>query len=64
MSVAPSDLRELELKLEVQLGDLEKRLLKSDISMRNWIIGIVVALLVPIYVMNISILIMLYNAKF
>jgi hypothetical protein len=43
--------------------DLETRLLGAIASSRNWTIGIVVALLLPIYVMNVTILIFLYNAK-
>jgi hypothetical protein len=56
-------LREHELQIEVQVRDLEIRLLGAIASSRNWTIGIVVALLLPIYVMNVTVLIFLYNAK-
>lgn len=56
-------LRAHDLQIEVQIRDLEIRLLGAITSSRTWTIGIVVALLVPLYVMNVTVLIFLYNAK-
>ena len=56
-------LRAHDLQIEVQIRDLELRLLGAITSSKNWTIGIVVALLVPLYVMNVTVLIFLYNAK-
>jgi hypothetical protein len=63
MSSLEARLREHDLQIEVQLRDLELRLLGAINSSRNWTVGIVVALLIPIYVMVVTVLIFLYNAK-
>ena len=52
-------LRELELRIEVRMGDLENRLLREIHSSRNWLIAVVL----PLYATQIAVLIFLYNAK-
>lgn len=61
--VTQPQLREFELRIQVAITDLENRLIREISSMRNWLIGIVVALIIPVYVLMVTILIFLYNAK-
>jgi hypothetical protein len=61
--VTQADLKALEGRIINRLADLELRLVRDMSALRAWTIGIVVALLLPIYVMNVTILIFLYGAK-
>jgi hypothetical protein len=58
-----ADLEALEGRVINRIAELELRLVRDMSGVRGWTIGIVVALLLPLYVMNVTILIFLYNAK-
>jgi len=61
--VQQADLEALEGRIINRLAELELRLVRDMSGLRGWTIGIVIALLLPLYVMNVTILIFLYNAK-
>jgi hypothetical protein len=58
-----ADLEALEGRIINRIADLELRLVRDMSALRGWTIGIVIALLLPLYAMNVTILVFLYNAK-
>jgi hypothetical protein len=61
--VTHTELREFELRWEVRITDFENRMLREISSMRNWIISVMAALVLPLYILIATVLIFLYNAK-
>jgi hypothetical protein len=61
--VTHADLEAFEGRLINRFAELELRLVRDMSALRGWTIGIVIALLLPLYAMSVTILVFLYNAK-